>query len=228
MAVGKLRYWLWMILALCVLGGAFYLWQFARHWAPSRDEFPLQGIVVDADNGDPVWSTLSATGVDFAYLTATGGGQSRDSSFARNLDAVRRTGMRFGAIHHYDLCSRATEQATLFITTVPRNENALPPAIQLDFAEGCDERPGRALILSELVTLLAQIEVHSGRPAILMIDRKFEEHYRISDSVDRNVWATGNWLVPDYTARPWVMWTANDMRHMDGLDGPVRWAVVRN
>ena len=113
------------------------------------------------------------------------------------------------------------------MTTVPRSEQALPPAVQLDFSDTCKGRPNRALILSELATFLNQIEVHSGTPAILLLTKDFEKEYNVSSAIDRTVWLEGNWFPPDYSARPWVMWTANTARRVDGLEGPVRWAVVR-
>ena len=64
-------------------------------------------------------------------------------------------------------------------------------------------------------------------PAILLLTPKFEKEYKVSSSIDRTVWLEGNWFLPDYSARPWVMWTANTARRVAGIDGPVRWAVVR-
>lgn len=214
-------------IVLAVLLGAFVLWRVIVGWAPSRDEYPVQGIVVEAANGQPVWSTLAATGVDFAYLTATIGDKQRDPRFAQNLEGVRDVGMRYGALHRFDICRLASDQATLFITTVPRSPNALPPALALDFSETCSSKPDRALILSEVATFLSQIEAHSGTAAVLLISPEFEEQYRISAAVDRNVWLERTWLLPDYAAKPWVMWTANSARSVDGIDGRVPWVVVR-
>ncbi|MFC4292784.1 GH25 family lysozyme [Sphingorhabdus arenilitoris] len=213
-------------IAVALLLSLFVLWSYARSWAPSRDTYAVQGIVVSAENGSPNWSQLGATGVDFAYLTATEGAAERDKSFQANMKGAGEAGIRFGALHHFDICRLASDQANLFITTVPRSENALPPAVQLDFSDTCTGRPNRGLILSELATFLGQIEVHSGVPAVLLLNRDFEKEYQISKSIDRNVWLESNWFLPDYSARPWVMWTANSGRIIDGLDGPVRWAVV--
>jgi lysozyme len=102
------------------------------------------------------------------------------------------------------------------ITSVPRNDRALPPAVQMDFSEGCNSRPNRALILAELATFLNQIEAHSGTPAILLLTPDFEEEYQVSKSIDRNIWLEGNGISPDYSARPWVMWTANSQRRVSG------------
>jgi lysozyme len=217
----------WGLLLLGLALASFALWNYVTGWAPSRDAYPVQGIVVNESNGQPIWAELGATGVDFAYITATEGARGRDLQFQANLAAVQEAGIRFGALHHFDLCRSASEQATMFITSVPRNDSALPPAVQLDFSEGCKSRPNRALILSELATFLNQIEAHSGTPAILLLTPAFEKEYRVSKSIDRNIWLEGNGLSPDYSARPWVMWTANTQRRLSGIDGAVRWVVVR-
>jgi lysozyme len=227
MAVGQFKKFRMGAIVLAVLLGMFVLWRVVIGWAPSRDEYPVQGIVVDTSNGKPSWSMLAATGVDFAYLTATQGDKQRDPGFAENLEGVREAGIRYGALHKFDICRLASDQATLFITTVPRSPNALPPVVALDYSKTCSSKPDRALILSEVSTFLSQIEAHSGTQAVLMLAKDFEEQYRISAAIDRNVWLERTWLLPDYAAKPWVMWTANPSRQMDGIDGSVRWAVVR-
>lgn len=227
MAVGKSRYIRLGAITLAVVLGVYAVWAYATGWAPAREEYPVQGVVVNEASGKPEWSELAATGVDFAYITASEGASGRDGQFSNNLDGVRQAGIRYGALHHFDICRLASDQAALFMTTVPRSEQALPPAVQLDFSETCKSRPNRALILSELATFLNQIEAHSGTPAILLLARDFEEEYNVSSAIDRTVWLEGDWFLPDYSARPWVMWTANKARRIGGVDGPVRWAVVR-
>jgi lysozyme len=218
----------WIAVSVAIGLSIFAFWSIVSGWAPSRSEFEVQGVVVSETNGKPNWSTLAATGVDFAYLTASEGTTGRDKSFEGNLNGVKQAGVRYGALHHFDICRLASDQATLFITTVPRDANALPPAVQLDFSETCTGHPNRPLILSELATFLSQIEAHSGVPAVLLIDKKFEAEYQISKAIDRSIWLESNWFLPDYSARKWVMWTANSSRHIDGIEGSVRWAVVRN
>jgi lysozyme len=221
------KIWRWSAIALATLLGVYAVWSYVTGWAPSTGEYPVQGIVVSEANGTPTWSTLGATGVDFAYLTATDGATHRDTSFESNLEGVTQAGIRYGALHHFDICRLASDQATLFITTVPRSENALPPVVQVDFSDTCKGRPNRGLILSELGTFISEIEAHSGKPAILLLGKDFEEEYQVSKSIDRTVWAESNWFLPDYTARPWVLWTANTGRRISGIDGSVRWAVMR-
>jgi lysozyme len=112
------------------------------------------------------------------------------------------------------------------MTTVPRDNAALPPVIRLAFDPGCAVRPGRDRLLSDLNTLVNLVEGHAGKPVLLNVDEDFDKAYDIGSGINRTLWLDGNFFPPDYATRPWVMWTASDMRHIDGVDGPVRWNVV--
>lgn len=202
------------------------LWLFARGWAPDRAQYSTQGVSIDAANGLVDWGTLAAQGADFAYIRAADSRGQRDPAFSANWAEARKAGMRYGAMLEYSLCRRAYEQATPFVTTVPRDNAALPPVIRLAFATGCAARPGRDRVLSELNTLVNLIESHSGKPAVLNVAKDFDAEYDIGSGVNRTLWLDGNFFPPDYATRPWVMWTASDMRHIDGVDSPVRWVVV--
>jgi lysozyme len=219
-----LRFGLIIIVLLII---AFVLRNIAVGWAPPRDQYPVQGISVDASNGEIIWHVAGATGVDFAYVMATNGAEERDANFATNIKGAREAGIRYGAVHEYSMCRLATDQATMFVTTVPREENILPPAVRLAYDNGCKDRPGRALVLSELNTFLNQIEGHSGKPAVIIVSKEFEEDYSISSGISRTFWLEGNFFPPDYATKPWVMWRASDMRRISGIDGPVNWNVVR-
>jgi lysozyme len=70
------------------------------------------------------------------------------------------------------------------------------------------------------------IESNAGKPTLINVSNDFEEEYDIASGINRTLWLDGNFFPPDYATRKWVMWTANDMRHIDGVEGPVRWGVV--
>ncbi|MEJ7927346.1 GH25 family lysozyme [Sphingobium sp. AN641] len=212
-----------MLVAMLLGAG---LWLHARGWAPARSDYPVQGLTVDSASGPIDWGTLAAQGADFAYIRAARGQGSRDTGFAHNWAAARSAGMRYGASLDFSLCRRASDQGTMFVTTVPRDNAALPPVIRLDFDPACSARPGRDTVLAELNTLVNQIEGHAGKPVLLNPSASFEQVYRIADGINRTLWLDGNFFPPDYASRPWVMWTASDMRHIEGVDGPVRWNVV--
>ena len=79
----------WGVLLLGVAFMGFGLWNYVTGWAPSRNSYPVQGIIANESNGQPQWSELGATGVDFAYITAVEGARGRDPQFQANLAAVQ-------------------------------------------------------------------------------------------------------------------------------------------
>ncbi|HEX7858385.1 MAG TPA: GH25 family lysozyme [Sphingobium sp.] len=218
-----------IILAVLVglLASALFLWWYSGRWAPGRDRYSVQGVAISAANGEVEWPTLRAQGIDFAYLAATAGNDRRDESFGANWAGARSAGLRFGATHAYSLCNLASDQARLFISSVPRDNGALPPVVTLAFEAGCAARPSRDVVLSELNTFLNEIEAHSGKPAILRISEPFEQAYQVSSGINRTIWLDRAYLVPDYAAHPWVLWTANPNRHLRGAAGTVDWTVVK-
>jgi lysozyme len=215
-------------LALAALGVAGWGWWQFSHWTPSREAFPVQGVLIGARDGPANFVSLKAVGADFAYLEASRGGTGRDPGFIRNLAAARAAGLQAGAVHLYDTCVPADVQAGNFVTVVPRDAAMLPPAIELDkTADDCDGQVGDAEVESELTTFLNQIEGHTGKTALLMLSRRFEQRYHLASRIDRNLWLTREWLEPDYAGRPWTLWTANARLRSDASATPLRWVVVQ-
>lgn len=214
--------------AVVAIGAALAtaLWLYARAWAPDRGAFPIQGVSVGSAEGAIDWGTLAAQGADFAYVRAIEGAGARDPAFAANWREARAAGLRYGATIDFSLCRSPVDQGTAFMTTAPRDNAALPPAIRLAFDARCAARPGRDKLLSDLNTLINLVESHAGKPVLLNVTEPFEDAYAVTSGVNRTLWLDRNFFAPDYAGRAWVMWTASDMRHIDGVDGPVRWNVV--
>lgn len=214
------------MLLLLAFGVGVALWSAAR-WTPPREEFPFQGVMIDAGNGAVQWGSVKAAGADFAYLAATDGADRSDAMFARNVRGATEAGVQFGPVHRFDLCRLATDQAANFIRHVPRRVDALPAAVWLDFDDRCPDRPTRALLLSELATFLAQIEAHMGKPSLIAPSAAFDADYRVTEGIARTIWLRRDFFEPDYGAHPWAMWQANDYVRISGADGTIGWSVVR-
>lgn len=223
--------WRWRFAALALLltlGGGGWLWWKSAHWAPSRDEFPAQGVLVGAQDGEADFNALRAIGANFAYLEASDGASGRDPAFAGNLRKVQASGLMFGAVHAYDPCVAAERQAANFVTIVPRNETQLPPAIALErLADQCPDPVSEAAVESELTTFLNQVEGHVGRQALLRIAPGFEERYHIAGRIERGLWLERDWFQPDYAGRPWTLWTANSSLRTAASPLPLRWVVLQ-
>jgi lysozyme len=213
-------------LAAFALVAGLMLW-YAVHWRPSVENYPLQGIDVSHHQGDIAWPTVAAADVDFAYMKATEGADLHDMRFAENWAGARKAGVRRGAYHFFTLCRLASDQATNFIAHVPRDADALPAALDLEFGGNCKQRPSRDVLLTELKTFIQMVEAYSGKPVILYITREFDDYYRVSDAIDRQLWLRRIAFPPDFGARPWVMWQASSIRRVNGISGRVDWNVVR-
>ncbi len=216
-----------LVLLLALAGGGWLWWQ-SRHWAPPREEYPVQGALVGAADGAADFKALRAIGADFVYLQASDGAAARDAAFAQNLRAVEGSGLMFGAVHAYDPCVPAERQAANFVTIVPRDETLLPPAIELEqLADECPDPVSEAAVESELTTFLNQVEGHAGQRALLKIAPAFEERYHIAGRIERGLWLDRDWLQPDYAGRPWTLWTANSALDTEASDRPLRWVVLQ-
>jgi lysozyme len=200
-----------LALGLAILLLAMLLvWQGLRGWAPSRADYPVQGIDVSHHQGKIDWPRVKAHGVDFAYLKAT-----------------EAAGVRRGAYHFFTLCRLARDQATNFITTVPRDRQALPPVIDLEFGGNCKDRPDRKVLLAEVATFIKMVESHAEKPVMLYVTREFENAYQVSAAFRRPLWLRSMLLTPSYGSHPWVMWQGSSFARVDGIEGRVDWNVLK-
>lgn len=217
-----------LVIVLLLAGLAALGWHYLRGWAPPRAAFRVQGIDVSHHQGPIDWTSARANGVDFAYIKASEGGDMRDPRFAENWRAAAEAGVRRGAYHFFTLCRPARDQATNFIAFVPREAEALPPALDLEFGGNCARRPPRDALIAEVASFIRMVEAHSEKPVMLYITREFDEHYRVSEAIDRPLWLRRMFFEPQYGSHRWLMWQAHSRRRVDGIDGPVDWNVVRD
>ena len=84
-----------------------------------------------------------------------------------------------------------------------------------------------AAVASELMTLVNQIEMHTGKPSILMLSKDFEQRHPVAARIERHLWVSGTWIEPTYAGRPWMLWTANEAFESEISEEPVRWVVGR-
>lgn len=223
--------WLARFLALLLLvamGGGAWAWWHIHHWLPDRHVYPTQGVEIGEADGEVSWNSLKAIGADFAYIDASASAFARDSRFVENFEAAHEAGVQVGAVHRYDPCQPAEKQAANFVTTVPREADLLPPAVELDMlADDCPTKVSDARVESELMTFINQVETHTGKPTILKVTPRFQSRYAIARKLDRNLWLVRDRFVPDYAGRPWTLWTANSELANEISARDLRWLVIQ-
>lgn len=221
-------FYLGATLLLAGLAAIGWYWWDLQSWRPNEAIYPDQGLQVSDANGLVGFETARALGAKFAYLSASMGADGKDARFARNLAAARRAGLQVGAVHTFDPCVPADRQSANFVTVVPRDKDLLPPAIALDAtAESCEPKVSDASVESELMTFINQVEMHSGKRAILKLSENFETRYYIGGMIDRDLWLVRDRYDPDYSLRPWLLWSANGALQSEISAEPVEWIVVQ-
>lgn len=221
--------WRWpaAVLLIVLVGGVAGWWHLI-HWLPSRQTYPVQGVLIGARDGAADFGAFKAIGADFAYIEASRGSRGQDPRFSENFADARAAGLKVGVVHLYNPCEPAERQAANFVTIVPRDSALLPPAIVLSMTtDECPNRVSDAAVESELTTFLNQIEGHVGKPALLDISPAFQQRYQIASRMDRSLWLQGDRVEPDYGGRPWTLWTANSSLRTEASDLPVRWVVYQ-
>ncbi|PZT89894.1 MAG: lysozyme [Citromicrobium sp.] len=219
-----------LVLLVVLAGLGYYVWWQHQQsgWRPDEAAYPDQGAMIGEGDGAVDFEVLKGLGAEFVYLEASRGARGKDANFSRNLAQAQEAGLEVGAIHEFNPCQTADGQSANYVTIVPRDAELLPSAIRLTAtADGCSEHVSDAAVQSELLTLVNQIESHTGAPVILAPSEAFEELYRPAARLDRSLWLDSYRDEPLYGGRPWTVWTANPAYATAASETPLRWLVVR-
>lgn len=214
--------------ALVGLAYAGWFWFEMRSWRPDPSVYQEQGAVIA--NGSPGvrFETLKAIGAQFVYLELSVAGTPPDPGFRERIRAAKQAGLKVGVLQPFDPCQRADPQSALFTRMVARDPDLLPPALALiQSPDACARRVSKAAVTSEVLTLVNQIEMHTGQSAILKLGADFETRFGIAYALDRDLWLVRDRMRPRYTARPWLLWSANSQLVSEAATQPLEWVVVQ-
>lgn len=183
--------------------------------------YPVQGVDVSAYQGAIDWPVLARQDIDFAYVKATEGAGTQDSRFAANWSAAHETDLLVGAYHFLSIDSSGGAQAANVFATVDRRSGDLPLVVDVEcYAAYCDAPPSRAEVRAVLDPLLAAVERHYGRPAVLYATRDWYERYLADAYPDNPIWFRSVLTAPHIDdGRDWTFWQWSARERLDGYDG---------
>lgn len=130
--------------------------------APSAHaaDYPIQGFDVSHHQQEIQWQQISPEKYRFVYLKATEGGDFKDTRFQENWLKARERGFLVGAYHFYRLCRDGSIQAQNFIDSVPKQANALPPVIDLEYDSNCINTYSKEQLLNEIQIMHDALQKH--------------------------------------------------------------------
>lgn len=129
----------------------------------------VHGIDISRYQGDIDWGRVRGSGVSFAFIKATEGGDHADPNFNRYWAEAAQARIPRGAYHYFYFCRSGTEQARWFMANVPRERGALPPVIDLEWtaSKTCPFRPPAHEVLREAKIFKDILHRHYGQRPII-------------------------------------------------------------
>ncbi|MGF0536792.1 glycoside hydrolase family 25 protein [Agrobacterium sp. ES01] len=188
----------------------------------SPSKLAVHGVDVSRWQGDIDWHTLRRQGANFVYIKATDGGDHLDPMFKTNWRGAKDAGVRHGAYHFFYWCRTASSQADWFIQNVPREANALPPVIDVEWnhQSSCKKRPDRATVLEKMRVFMDRLERHYGKRPVIYTSPDFyadnlQGAFKSHPFWLRSVAAHPSKVYPD---RRWVLWQYSGSGLSQGVD----------
>jgi lysozyme len=191
------------------------------------DNYPVRGIDVSRYQGTIDWPAAARSGVRFAYIKATEGGDRADDRFDVNWRQARAAGIPTGAYHFYYFCRPVEEQIAWFKTHVPPARDALPPVLDMEWNHNsptCKLRPPPDKVKADMATFLAEMESFYGKRPIVYTTVDFHRDVLADGSLN----AHGFWLrsvashpAQKYGDRPWTFWQYTATGRVPGVSGKV-------
>ncbi len=186
------------------------------------------GIDVSNHQGRIDWNAVRRDGIRFAYIKATEGGDFIDAYFAANWAGAGSAGVDRGAYHYFTLCTPGATQAANFLRVLPLPTSgggySVAPAVDLELAGNCKQRPDGAMVDRELTTFLTTVEAQTHTPTVLYVGEDFAERYPTASLQHRPRWRLR------FLRRPhggWVVWQVDGLAHVNGVHGRVDLDVMR-
>ena len=188
--------------------------------------YPVHGIDVSRWQGDINWRQVRSSGVSFAFIKATEGGDVADPMFKAHWDGARQGGVPRGAYHYYYFCRPAAEQARWFIRHVPRDANALPHVLDMEWnprSKTCTLRPDGATVRSEARIFLDILERHYGKRPVIYTTVDFYADTGIGKVGGTQFWLRSVAGHPRevYPGARWTFWQYTGTGVVPGVAGPV-------
>lgn len=191
----------------------------------------VHGVDVSRWQGDIDWVKLRSQGANFAYIKATDGGDHTDPMFRTNWRKAKEAGLKRGAYHFFYWCRVASDQADWFIRNVPRDPDALPPVIDVEYngESSCRFRLSPEKAREKMQVFMDRLERHYGKRPVIYTAPDFYKDNLDGYFLDYPFWLRSVAAHPSkiYPGRKWVFWQYSGSGLSQGVNGKIDLNVFR-
>lgn len=190
----------------------------------SPQDHPVHGIDIARFQTQINWPSVRASGVSFAFIKATEGGDLLDPMFKKSWRAARHAGVTRGAYHFFYHCRPAIEQARWFIANVPRTRGALPPVLDMEWtptSPTCTRRRPAAEVRREATIFMDALEAHYGQRPLLYTTVDFYRDNQLARLPRTEFWlrSVAGHPAGTYAGQPWTFWQYTGTGRVPGIEG---------
>ncbi|MBV8564956.1 MAG: glycoside hydrolase family 25 protein [Methylobacteriaceae bacterium] len=194
---------------------------------PRPSDFLIHGVDVSKYQGEIDWPAARDSGVSFAWIKATEGGDYTDEYFDRNWQAAKAAGIPRGAYHFAYWCRPGSEQVEWFEKHVPIEDDALPPVLDVEWtptSRTCPRKVSRETALAQMQVILTEMERYYGkRPVIYTTVDFYRDVLDGGAFEDYPIWVRSVKHYPSvkYGDRRWHFWQYTAQGNVPGIKGYV-------
>jgi lysozyme len=194
---------------------------------PKPTDYPIHGIDVSKYQGEIDWNAVANSGVKFAWIKATEGGDHLDERFQANWQGAKLAGIPHGAYLFAYWCRAPMDEAVWFEQNVPVETDALPPVLDVEptpDSRTCRRRLERDATIADMKVMLEEMERHFGKRPIIYTSVDFYRAILAGGAfADYPIWVRStkhNPAVP-YGDRDWKFWQYRADGTVPGIEGYV-------
>jgi lysozyme len=201
--------------------------ELAKYSAARHAEHPVQGIDVSKYQGNIDWQAVRDSGVRFAWIKATEGGDVVDSKFEANWEGARAAGIPRGAYHFMFWCRPWQEEVNWFEKNVPVEPDALPPVLDVEAtpqSKMCKRTLERDKTLADMRAILQEMERHYGKKPVIYSSVDFYQSILYDGALSEYpIWVRSTKYHPAvrYGNRHWHIWQYASDGAVPGIQGAV-------
>ncbi|MUT67387.1 glycoside hydrolase [Paenibacillus sp. NEAU-GSW1] len=181
--------------------------------------YSVKGLDVARYQGNIDWNKVRSTNLyRFVYIKATEGRDLTDPYFNRNWTEASRRGFAVGAYHFFTTQSTGEQQADHYIATVPKEDDTLPPVIDIEIALDKDVSG----IREQLTALINKLEQHYEQKPLLYVTYATYNTYIAGSFTENDIWIRDIVKSPKLKKdRDWLLWQYSNRGRVAGIDAYV-------